>query len=460
MAKDMTQGSAYKHILSFSVPLLAGSVFQQFYNVVDTVVVGRYVNSNALAAIGTATPAMMLCLSLFAGLGMGITIVVSQYFGAKDNANLKRALSTSIYMMMVITVIMTALGIFITKPLLNLMRVPPEIMGDASTYLYTIFGGVVFMIVYNTYAAVLRGVGDSITPTVFLIIAALLNVVLDLLFVLQFHMGVFGVAIATVIAQGVSGVLCYFYVKIKVPMLTIEKEYRAFDPGMFRVMLRMGIPSAIQMSFISVSQIAVQSLVNSYGSIVMAGYTSATKIDNFAFQPGMNIGNALGVFVGQNIGAGKMDRVDEGFKATFYLELIVSGLVSAIAFFFAPQLISLFNTGSDSAEIIAVGSEYLRVVGAFYLVLGAMYVYQNLFRGAGDMNMVLVLTVINFALRVAGAYAMAAIPWIGRGAIWWAIPLGWLVSDIAGHIMYKTGRWRRFALAKAENGGAPDLLME
>ena len=459
MARDMTEGSPYRHILTFAGPMLVGNVFQQLYNVVDTLVVGRYVSSNALAAIGTATPIMFLCISLFGGLGMGITVVISQYFGAKDYTNLKRALSTAIYMMIVLTLLITVVGLAITRPLLNLMQAPPEIIDDAATYLYIIFGGIVFMMIYNAYVSILRGIGDSFTPMIFLIVATGINIVLDLLFVIRYDMGVAGVAIATVIAQGFSGIACYVYVKFKVPMLKIEREHRVFDKDLLRIMMRMGIPSALQMSFISVSQIAVQSLVNGYGTIVMAGYTSATKIDNFAMQPSMSIGNALGVFVGQNVGAGKMDRAEEGFKSTFVMEWVIGIFMSVMAFLFAPQLIGLFNTGADSAAIIEVGSQYLRVVGMFYVVLGTMYVFQNLSRGAGDMNMVLLTSVCNFTVRVIGAYGLAAVPWIGQEGIWWAIPIGWFVADIVGFYAYRSGRWKRFAVTKAgARAEDPDLL--
>lgn len=451
MAKNMTEGSPYKLILAFSLPMLVGNVFQQLYNVVDTIVVGRFVSSNALAAIGTATPAMFFSLSLFGGLGVGMSVVISQFYGAKEYDNVQKALSTGMYFTAFLTVVLTIFGLVITRPLLRLMQVPDEIIGDSSTYLYIIFAGIIFMVIYNAYAAVLRGIGDSMTPMIFLIMATLLNVVLDLWFVIRFGLGVAGVATATVIAQGFSGICCYFYVKYKVPALKIDPQNRVFDKDILRIMLRMGIPSAIQQTFISISQMAVQSLVNSYGPIVMAGYTSATKIDNFAMQPSMSIGNALGIFVGQNIGAGKMDRVEKGFKSTFFMEWAVGITMSVLAFLFAPQLIGLFNHGEDSAAIIAVGSQYLRTVGMFYAVLGTMYVFQNLFRGSGDTVMTLVVSMSNFSVRVAGAYALASVKWIGQEAIWWAIPIGWAVADVVALIAYKSGRWRRFAVTRSKN---------
>jgi putative MATE family efflux protein len=457
MAKDMTQGKPYKLILAFSVPMLVGNVFQQLYSVVDTIVVGRYVSSNALAAIGTAMPVMFLCLALFGGLGVGMSIVLSQYYGAREYDNMQKAISTSIYFIAFLTLVLTVIGLLITRPLLHLMQVPPEIMEDATTYLYIIFGGTVCMVVYNGYLAVLRGIGDSVTPMIFLIIATLLNVVLDLWFVLQFGWDVAGVAIATVIAQGFSGMCCFLYVKYKVPQLAISPENRVFDRNILRIMLRMGIPSALQQTFISISQMAVQGLVNSYGPVVMAGYTSATKIDHFAMQPSMSIGSALGIFVGQNVGAGRMKRVQEGFKSTFFMEWAIGLAMSVLAFVFAPQLIGLFNRGPDSAAIIAVGSQYLRVVGMFYAVLGTMYVFQNLFRGAGDTFMTLVVSVCNFSVRVIGAYALASVDSIGQEAIWWAIPLGWAVADVVAFVAYKSGRWRRFAVTQTPSEPLPEV---
>ncbi len=460
MARNMTEGKPSSHIIAFALPMLMGSVFQQMYNVVDSIIVGKFVGPNALAAIGTATAPMILFISLLIGMGVGISVIISQFYGANELDSLKRAISTTVIFAAVMVVVITVSALFLTRPLLVMMNTPPEILQDSMDYLYVIFGGLVFMVIYNCYEACFRGIGDSKTPLMFLIISALSNVGLDLLLVLKFNMGVKGTAIATVISQAISGILCFFYVTRYVPVLRLKFSELVFDKEMFKTIVRFSVPSAIQQSIISVGVILVQSLVNSFGAPTMAAYAAAVKIDSFATMPGMNIGNALATFVGQNIGAGKKDRVKSGLFTALRMQWVLCIIVSAVVISLSKVLMLIF-INSWETEVIAIGTKYLITVGSFYLLMGTMQCFSGLLRGTGDMTKAMAMSFVNLGTRVVGAYSLAYWGWFGARAIWYAIPLGWAAAALLGFLVYQSGHWgKRVVSKKAAEVEVTDLLSE
>lgn len=312
--KDMTQGNPVKEVLLFSVPMILASVFQQMYNAVDSIIVGQFVGANALAAVGAAFPAMFLATSVLIGITMGVQIIISQLFGAGEHERMRATFATSIISLMILVVIASVIGYFASGTILELMNTPPEIIADSKAYLDEIFKGLIFMFLYNLYTSVLRGVGDSKTPLYFLIISSILNIVLDLVYVIQFGMGVRGVAVATVQSQAVSVILCIIYTNIRIPLFRLGLKDLRVDFGILRTVLRFGIPTAIQQSISAIGSMLVQGLVNSFGATAAAAFAAGNKVESFMMMPLINIANATSTYVAQNTGAGKLDRVRDGFQ--------------------------------------------------------------------------------------------------------------------------------------------------
>jgi putative MATE family efflux protein len=447
MIKDMTKGSEAKHILVFAVPMLIGNIFQQLYNMVDAAVVGRYVGKGALAAVGTCFPIIFFLVALVMGLSMGASVIISQLFGAGEIKKMKRAVSTSFIFLMICAVILTLVGVLISEGMLKLLQTPPEIIGEASKYLRIYFSGLSFMFIYNTISAMLRGLGDSKTPLYFLIMASLLNVVLDIAFVAVFNMGVPGVAWATIIAQAVSGLLCLLYVYKKVELLRIHPKDMIFDKDILIKSIKLGIPASIQQTVVSVSMMAIQGLVNSFGIITMAAYTAASRIDSIAMMPIMNLGLAISTFTGQNIGAGEQDRVRTGYRRTLMMVAIACALTSTIILIFGPGLMSIFIDVKD-VEVISQGNDYITVVSLFYILMGIMFVTNGVLRGSGDMIVSMFSTLASLSVRIIAAYFLSSIPSIGYKGIWWSIPIGWFLGMTISIIRYRTGKWSEKAVVK------------
>lgn len=447
MGYDMTQGKPMKLVFDFAMPMMVGSLFQQLYNTVDAVIVGKYEGPDALASIGAAFPLMFFMMSVVIGMTMGVSVIVSQLYGAGDTERLKKAVSTSMIFLVGMSVAITAIGLVIIDPLLTLTRTPPEIHVLSADYLRMIVWGGVFNVLYNAYTAILRGMGDSKTPVIFLTAAALSNIVLDLVFVVQFRMGVKGVAIATVIAQAISAILSVVYSFIKIPMLRLHFKDLTFDREMFRHIVSFGVPTAIQQSIVSLGMMSVQGLVNSFGSVTMAGYTAANKIDSFAMLPSMNFGNALSSFVGQNVGAGDFDRSKRGLKDTLKMSVAFCVLASVIMVTFSHQLLSIFMDEGNEA-VIAVGAEYLTVMASCYFLMAAMHALSGFFRGTGYTRMALYMSVTSLGVRIVTSYALA--PVIGASAIWWGLPVGWAATVLLGIFAYRRDKWKNFALVKSQ----------
>ena len=451
MVKNLTEGPPLKLLFFFSLPMVAGNLFQQLYNMVDTAVVGKFVGEDAVAAVGSSFPVVFLAVAIAAGLSMGCNVVISQLFGAKRIHEMKTTISTAIISMGVVGLTLMLLGTLLATPLLQLLGTDPDILADSQTYLRIYFGGAVFLFLYNTLNGIYNALGDSRTPLCFLMAASLGNIVLDLLFVIRFNMGVAGVAWATLISQGACALVSLFVIIRRLKRLPSEDErqgtkFPLFDPSAVRRILQIGLPSMLQQSLVSLSMMLMQGLVNSYGKVFVAGYTAATKIDTLSLMPNMNFANAISSYTAQNIGAGKYDRVKEGLKAILFMVVIFSLIITLIIFLFGAQLLSLFLDPGDTSGALSYGLSYMHTVSLFYILMGVLFVSNGMLRGAGDMGAFTLASMSNLFFRVVIAYALAH--FIGEGAIWWSIPAGWLVGSIVSLSRVRSGRWMRKSVAE------------
>lgn len=453
MAKDMTVGAPGKVILAFAVPMVLGNLFQQMYNIVDSVVVGRFVGSDALASVGASFPIVFLMVAIAMGLTMGASVLVSQNFGAGKLSEMRRVVFTSFLFLLVVAAAVAVLGLVIMKPLLLLLNTPANIFDDALIYLGIFFMGLPFMFIYNSCAALLRAIGDSKNPLYFLIFATIANIVLDLVFVVNFGMGVAGVAWATLIAQGMAALISVGFILFKVPVLKMTKEDMVFDKTQLKAILKLGVPSMVQQTIVSMGMMAMQGLINSYGSDIVAGYTASTKIDSIAMMPMMNIGAALSTYTAQNVGAGKLQRVEEGYKSTLKMSIGVCLLISLLIFSFGSMMMYAFVDYDASGAVIDFGVQYLRFVSVFYIVGSVNMITGGILRGAGDMKMFMVGSLTNFFSRVASTYILST--FIGHQAIWWGIPIGWAAGCAFTLTRYRSGKWANARLAGKEGQPSP-----
>lgn len=439
LTKDMTIGSPTKLLLQFSVPLLIGNIFQQLYNMVDAIVVGNYEGAEALAAVGTTGPINFLIFSLALGLATGISIITSQYFGAKDEENIKKSFATGAYVIIISSVIMGVVGFFTSQPILELLNTPDNIIDQSVIYLKICCIGIVGIGAFNWISTIFRALGDSITPLIFLIVACVLNIILDLLFVIVLHMGVAGVAWATIISQIVAALGCILYGIKKVKLLRIPiNEFRP-DKRIVKKCLALGIPVAFQNSFVSLSTMALQGVINSYGDTVMASATAATRIEQLILQPGVSLGIAVATFTGQNIGAGKVDRVKNGFISATKLIVGFSIFMLPVIYFGGGTIIDLFIKAEDK-EVLRIGVEALRVPCFFYSFVGMIFVSRNLLSGAGDVKIPMFMGFIEVLCRVVFANILSL--YFGYKGIWWATGLTWFLTSIVGCIRYVSGKWK------------------
>lgn len=449
MVNNLTEGKPLKLLFFFAMPMVVGNLFQQLYNMVDSMVVGRFVGEDALAAVGSSFPVVFLSVAIAAGLSMGCTVVISQFFGAGKIRDMKVTVSTSLISLGVIGLGIMALGEMIALPLLKLLGTDPDIMADSLAYLRIYFGGAVFLFLYNTLNGIYNALGDSKTPLKFLMVSALTNIVLDLLFVIKFHMGVAGVAWATLIAQGLCAFVSFFVLIGRLKKMEDEPgntqiSFSYFDADAARRIAKVGIPSMLQQSIVSVSMMMMQGLVNSYGKVFVAGYTAATKIDTLAMLPNMNFSNAMSSYTAQNIGAGKHDRVKQGYKASMFMVVVFSLVITAFIFLFGPQLLGLFLNQGSEGSAMSYGLQYMQTVSVFYILMGVLFVSNGLLRGAGDMGAFMLSSVANLFCRVAAAYLLAH--FIGVSAIWWSIPTGWVVGSVFSILRVGGGKWSRKTL--------------
>ena len=444
MIRNLTEGPPLRLLFFFALPMVAGNLFQQLYNMVDSMVVGKFVGEDALAAVGSSFPIVFLAVAGASGLSMGCTVVISQLFGAGKIREMKTTVATALIALGVLGAAIMVLGQLAAPLLLHLLGTDADIMADSLAYLQIYFGGALFLFLYNTLNGIYNALGDSKTPLYFLMVSALGNIGLDLLFVIQFHMGVAGVAWATLIAQGVCAVASFWVLAVRLRMMPNEQPCQKlplFSWDAVRRIARIGLPSMLQQSLVSLSMMLMQGLVNSYGKVFVAGYTAATKIDSLAMLPNTNFSNAMSSYTAQNMGAGKHERVRQGYRANLLMVVVFSGVITLLIYLFGEPLLGLFLNAGDSGSAMSYGLEYMHTVSLFYVLMGFLFVSNGLLRGAGDMGAFTFSSMSNLFTRVAVAYLLAASP-LGEGAIWWSLPIGWAVGSVVSFLRVRSGKWR------------------
>jgi len=436
--RDLTTGKEGKLIFQFAAPMLLGNVFQQLFSVVDSIVVGNFVGKEALAAVGASFPIIFVMVSMIIGIVMGTTIVISQFFGARDFAKVKRAIDTMYVYSFIAGTISTIAGLIFAEPLLRLLGLPEEIMPQATQYLRIYFSGIIIFFGYNGTSAVLRGLGDSKTPLYFLVIATVANIFLDLLFVAVFKWGVAGAAFATLLANGVAFTLAIYWLNKTHKLIRFAIKGLHFDKEIFRQSIRIGLPTGIQQTLVALSGLALMGIVNTFGTNVIAGFSVASRLDALATVPAMSFSQALSTFVGQNIGANKTERIKTGLISTVKMSGLVTIVTTAFIVLFGHLMMSLFTKDPD---VISLGSQYLTIVSIFYILFTMMFIYNGVMRGAGDTLIPMFFSLLSlWIIRIPMAYFLSGK--IGATGIWWAIPTGWMVGLILSFLYYKSGRWK------------------
>lgn len=434
MYNDLTEGKISKVLLLFALPMIAGNMLQQFYNIADTLIVGRVLGTDALAAVGSAYTLMTFLTSVFLGLSMGSGALFSIYRGQRDESRLRSSVLHAFVLIMAVTVLINAAVYIWLDEILTLLRVPHQVWTGMKEYLLVIFAGLIATSLYNFFSCLLRAVGNSSVPLVFLAVSALLNIGLDLLFMLGFSMGIAGAAFATVIAQYVSGIGIMIYVFRNCRDLLPQKDGLGYDGSILRSIINMSALTCLQQSVMNFGILMVQGLVNSFGPVVMAAFAAAVKIDTFAYLPVQDFGNAYSTFVAQNYGAGRNSRIRQGTKTAFVMSMIFSVVISLLVCIFAVPLMKIFVGGGETA-VIEAGVRYLRIEGALYCGIGCLFLLYGYYRAVKRPGMSLVLTVISLGLRVVLAYILS--DFIGETGIWVSIPIGWVLADITGLIYMK-----------------------
>ena len=436
MNRDLTRGPVTKGMLLFALPMILGNLLQQFYNVADTLIVGQFLGATALAAVGSSYTLMTFLTSILLGMCMGSGAVFSIRFGEGDRARLKNSLSLSFLMIAAFTVVMNLAVFLLIDPMMGLLQVPEEVYPLMRSYLWVIFWGIGGTFLYNYFACLLRAIGNSATPLLFLGVSAVLNIALDLVFVVVVPWGVAGAAFATSLSQWVSGLGLLAFTLAKMPQLRPSRQDVRWEKDRVLEIARFSLLTCVQQSVMNFGILMVQGLVNSFGTVVMAAFAAAVKIDSFAYMPVQDFGNAFSTFIAQNYGAKRMDRVGRGIKSAAVASVVFALLISVLVFVFAKPLLLLF-VKPEETEILAVGVQYLRIEGAFYFGIGILFLLYGLYRAIERPGMSLVLTVISLGTRVALAYILSAIPAIGVVGIWWSVPIGWALADVTGVLYYK-----------------------
>lgn len=435
---DFTTGTIGKPLAKFAIPIILGNFFMQTYNIVDSIVVGTYLGKEALAAVGAAYPVIFLLTSLVMGISSGGTVLVSHYKGAKDSDNLKRSIDTTYLFIIAAGVLITILGILLTPAIYRITNLPKDVFPLAVSYLQVYLLSTIFAFCFNGTSAILRGMGDSKTPLFFLIACNVINLVLTTLFICVLNYGVESSAWASVISQVCASVSLFVYLKYKKSVAIIRFRSCQWSTRIFSSMIKIGLPTGLQQSVVSLGQMALMSIVNGFGTVFVAAYSAMMRIDAIATMPGMNFSQALTSFVGQNIGAGKMDRVVKGWRFIFTTNIIVSLVMSAIFILFGKSIMSCF---SSDVAVIDEGYRYLLICGPFYFLFSAMFSFTGLFRGAGDTLPTMLISLFSLWLfRIPCAYIFSSL-W-GSVGVWISIPVGWLFGLIFSVLYYKYGKWR------------------
>lgn len=435
MNVDLTQGPVMRSMLRFAVPMIVGNLLQQCYNVVDTLIVGQFLGPNALAAVGSSFTLMTFLTSILLGLCMGSGAAFSIRFGQKDEKGLKERICTSFVLIAVLTLLLNILVYVCIDGIQTFLRVPEEVWVMMREYLIVIFFGIAATFLYNYFASLLRAVGNSFIPLIFLAVSAVLNIVLDLWFVIGLKRGVAGAAEATVISQYIAGFGIAIYTWTRCPELRVNRSHCRIRWTCIKEISGFSILTCIQQSVMNLGILLVQGLVNSFGPTIMAAFAAAVKIDAFAYMPVQDFGNAFSTFIAQNYGAKKEARIRAGLKGAVLTALIFCVVISAAVWVFARPLMLLFVDAGETA-IIAEGIRYLHIEGVFYCAIGCLFLLYGLYRALGQPGMSVVLTFISLGTRVILAYALSAVPAFGVAGIWWSVPIGWLLADMVGLAYY------------------------
>lgn len=444
MTHDLTHGPVWKVIVRFALPLLIGNLLQQLYNVTDSIIVGQFLGKEALAAVSASFFIYYFIISLVIGVGSGTSVVVSQFFGAKQYDKVQRAFSSFFIFMLVAGIALSITGIIFAEPIFRLTNTPEEVIPDAVAYFRIYIGGTFLFVTFNSIISILRGVGESIRPMIFIFITTVLNIVLDLLFIVGFNWGIEGAARATVIAQGIGMCIALGYVNNTHPLLSIKKQDLLFDMKLFKEGLKIGLPTSVQQCAIALGLIALLGIVNSFGTDTLTAYGAAGKIDTIITQAVLTLSGALAAFCGQNIGAGRFDRVRKGLRFTMLVNLIFSVITFTAIYFFGEEMMRAFT--NDQA-VIAIGKEYLLIIGGFFIVHGALNIYNGALRGAGDTIFTMVTSLLClWLIRIPLAYQLSA--WYGRQGIWWAIGISITIGFVITYIYYKMDLWKKRCVVK------------
>lgn len=441
---DLTRGPEWKVIFRFALPLLVGNLLQQLYNVTDSIIVGQFIGKEALAAVSASYFIYYFIISLVIGIGSGTSVVVSQYFGAKQFGKVQQAFSTFFIFMLVAGVILSIAGIVLAEPIFRFTNTPPEVIPEAVKYFKIYIGGTFLFVTFNSVISILRGMGESARPMVFILISTVLNVALDLLFIGGFGWGIEGAARATVIAQGIGMYLALHYVDRLHPLLSIKKKDLLFDFSIFREELKIGLPSSVQQCAIALGLIALLGIVNRFGTDTLTAYGAAGKIDTIVTQAMLTLSGALAAFSGQNFGAGRFDRVKKGLRITLLANAVICSGAFLAVLFFGETMMKAFTA---DAAVIAIGQEYLTIIGAFFIVHGMLNVYNGALRGAGDTVFTMFTSLLSlWLIRIPLAYGLSEIA--GRPGIWWGIAVSCSVGLLITFTYYQSGYWKRKIIIK------------
>lgn len=441
---NLTHGPVWKVIVRFALPLLVGNLLQQLYNITDSIIVGQFLGKEALAAVSASFFIYYFIISLVIGIGSGTSVVVSQFFGAQQYDKVQRAFSSFFIFMLVAGILLSITGIIFAEKIFRLTNTPEEVIPAAVAYFKIYVGGTFLFVTFNSIISILRGVGESLRPMIFILITTVLNIVLDLLFIVGFGWGIEGAARATIISQGIGMCIALGYVNNTHPLLSIKKQDMLFDGKLFKEGLKIGLPTSIQQCAIALGLIALLGIVNSFGTNTLTAYGAAGKIDTIITQAILTLSGALAAFCGQNIGAGRLDRVRTGVRFTMRVNIIFGLLTFGAVYLFGENMMYAFTKDPD---VVAIGKEYLLIVGGFFLVHGALNVFNGALRGAGDTLFPMVTSLVClWLIRIPLAYQLSA--WMGRTGIWWAIGISIAIGLIVTYIYYKTGIWKRRCVVK------------
>lgn len=441
---ELTAGSPGKGLLRFAMPMILGNLFQQFYNMADTIIVGRYIGEDALAAVGASYALTTVFIMIAIGGGTGATVITAQYLGSGQKSKTKTSISTALLSFLGFSIILGIFGLTANRGILLWMDTPGNILKEASVYLKIYFTGLPFLFMYNILAAVFQSLGDSKTPLYLLIFSSVLNVMLDLLAVVQWKAGVGGAALATVVSQGVAAVISFTILVKRLKKYQDKDKRKLYDTGMLRKMIKVAIPTILQQSIISIGMLLVQSVVNDFGSSVLAGYTAGMRLESICVVPMIATGNAVATFTAQNIGAKQIDRVRKGYRGSYGIIMVFGFLICMILLAFKNPLIAMFLEEDKGQTAFDTGISYLSFIAYFFPFLGFKAVTDGVLRGSGDVGWFTAANVINLAIRVIVAFLWA--PVIGVEAVWYAVPIGWIVNYVISGIRYLSGKWSRIPI--------------